>query len=174
MRRNEKQMADKAVGLNYESGLSMMTQPLGWWSSTTGVTKPGVVCKFAVLRVTKRDEARFASISVVQRASGPRRRLNILKKPRGSGRLGNDGRADVQSGGKYDFILSDATLSTQTAMSTNSTTILYTEESKTEYKKPVTHTITHSSSTTTSRRFLFNGRFKYRSSIRLVLTKWST
>jgi hypothetical protein len=25
----EKQMADKAVGLNYESGLSMMTQPLG-------------------------------------------------------------------------------------------------------------------------------------------------
>jgi hypothetical protein len=29
MRRNEKQMADKAVGLNYESGLSMMTQPLG-------------------------------------------------------------------------------------------------------------------------------------------------
>jgi hypothetical protein len=60
-------------------GLSMMTQPLGWWSSTTGVTKPGVVCKFAVLRVTKRDEARFASISVVQRASGPRRRLNILK-----------------------------------------------------------------------------------------------
>jgi hypothetical protein len=45
------------------------------------------------------------------------------------------------------FILSDATLSTQTAMSTNSTTILYTEESKTEYKKTVTHTITHSSST---------------------------
>jgi hypothetical protein len=34
--KKKKQMADKAVGLNYESGLSMMTQPGNWWSTTGG------------------------------------------------------------------------------------------------------------------------------------------
>jgi hypothetical protein len=120
-----------------------MTQPIGGdGAAQLGVTKPGVVCNFVVLRVTNETKQGLQVFRLVQRASGPRNgETKYFKKPRGSGRLGNDGEgSDVQSGGKYDFILSDATLQHKTAMSTNSTTILHTEESKTEYKNG--HTIT--------------------------------
>jgi hypothetical protein len=52
--------------------------------------------------------------------------------------------SDVQSGGKYDFILSDATLTTQTEMSTNPTFFFYAGESENDYDNTVASTRTHS------------------------------
>jgi hypothetical protein len=71
-------------------------------------------------------------------------RLNILKATEEVGLATTTEDSDVQSGGKYDFILSDATLTTQTEMSTNPTFFFYAGESENDYDNTVearTHSI---------------------------------
>jgi hypothetical protein len=56
-------MADKGMGLNYETGLSM-TEPTGDGVDQQTMKKKGALCKFVGLPCTKLDEARSASILV--------------------------------------------------------------------------------------------------------------
>jgi hypothetical protein len=94
--KKKKQMADRQSGSITSLDLAWWPSR-GWWAAQLGVTKPGVVCKFAVLRVTNETKQGLQVFRLVQRASGPRVRTKYFKTTEDPVGLGNDGRVVMYS-----------------------------------------------------------------------------
>jgi hypothetical protein len=104
----KKQMADKATGLNYQSGLNMMTQTAdGEGAGVLNCTaKPAVLCKFCGSSTHKTRRSKNCkyfgwSNELVDQEMV---RINILKATTEAVDLATaGGGSEVQSGGKYDY-----------------------------------------------------------------------